>query len=283
MSNTSFASCFVAPPPDNNQDLVIYAGGDTRSNPPILEKSFKAILNDLKKSHYSSPTLFLHVGDWIDNGNKEQNWYQEFFAVDFPGIPLFLSQIPILGVRGNHDGNTELFKKYYPYNYASKEGIYYSQKFGPVEIIAIDQYVPLSEDSEQYRWLEKTLAQSKQKFKIAFFHAPLWSAGGHINEKEILQAQNDLHPLFIKYGVKLVLSGHNHYYSRSLVEGIHYLTVGTMGAPLMEPKKAFNQQKYFKGFHFCKISYFGGLWSNKIKIEIKDLDGKLIEEFSFSL
>ena len=47
--------------------------------------------------------------------------------------------------------------------------------------------------------------------------------------------QNDLQPLFVQYGVSLVLSGHNHYYARASMNGVTHLTVGGGGAPLFAP------------------------------------------------
>ena len=39
----------------------------------------------------------------------------------------------------------------------------------------------------------------------------------------------------LQYGAKIVLGGHNHYYSRGLVSGIHHLTSGGGGAGLVTP------------------------------------------------
>jgi 3',5'-cyclic AMP phosphodiesterase CpdA len=80
-------------------------------------------------------------------------------------------------------------------------------------------------DQKQLDWLEKELAASGSDWKIAFFHHPLYSSGGRHGSDAALRDQ--LEPLFLKYSVDVVLSGHDHFYERIKPQkGIYYWVVG---------------------------------------------------------
>jgi 3',5'-cyclic AMP phosphodiesterase CpdA len=81
-------------------------------------------------------------------------------------------------------------------------------------------------DKDQLEWLDKELAGSKEDWKIAFFHHPLYSSGEtHGSSSELRKV---LEPVFLKYGVSLVLSGHEHFYERIKPQhGIPYFIVGS--------------------------------------------------------
>ena len=65
---------------------------------------------------------------------------------------------------------------------------------------------------EQARWMEPLLATNPNKWTIASLHPPLFSMGRTRDERE---TRNAFLSLFDKYGVDLVLAGHDHVYSRS--------------------------------------------------------------------
>src|SRR4029453_5706499 len=80
-------------------------------------------------------------------------------------------------------------------------------------------------DKTQLEWLEKQLAASGSDWKIAFFHHPLYSSGGRHGSD--LQLREQLEPLFLKYGVDIVLAGHEHFYERIKPQkGIYYFISG---------------------------------------------------------
>jgi calcineurin-like phosphoesterase family protein len=83
-------------------------------------------------------------------------------------------------------------------------------------------------DDGQIVWLEKALKSSNEAWKIAYFHHPLYSdAGRHGGEVEL---RVRLEPLFIKYHVNVVYSGHDHIYERIKPQnGIQYFVSGAGG------------------------------------------------------
>jgi 3',5'-cyclic AMP phosphodiesterase CpdA len=82
-----------------------------------------------------------------------------------------------------------------------------------------------SMDKEQFEWLEKELANSRSKWKIVYLHHPIYSSGGRHGSDLLLRKV--LEPLFVKYGVSVVLAGHDHFYERiKPQQGIHHFVVG---------------------------------------------------------
>ncbi len=99
--------------------------------------------------------------------------------------------------------------------------------------------------SVQYQWLEKQLADAQQKSRFTFvqFHHAPYSVGPHGFPAGASQGQDTqsgqpvrvLSPLFEKYGVDVVFSGHDEMYEHSIVNGIHYYDVGMGGDGLRKP------------------------------------------------
>jgi 3',5'-cyclic AMP phosphodiesterase CpdA len=83
-------------------------------------------------------------------------------------------------------------------------------------------------DAPQLRWFETALQQAREPWKIAYFHHPLYgNAGRHGSAVDIRVL---LEPLLVKYGVRVVFSGHDHIYERLKPQnGIHYFVAGSGG------------------------------------------------------
>lgn len=93
---------------------------------------------------------------------------------------------------------------------------------------------------EQYAWLEKTLAQSKAKWKFLFIHHAVGgNAGDDVNTRYArgggraahIGEQAKVHALMQKYGVEVFFYAHDHVFTDMDVDGIHYICTGSVGAP----------------------------------------------------
>jgi 3',5'-cyclic AMP phosphodiesterase CpdA len=105
--------------------------------------------------------------------------------------------------------------------------LYYSLKAPNenVRFFMLDSTYPVP---EQIDWLEKELKASKEDWKIAVFHHPLYSSGGRHGSD--LKLRETLEPLFIKYNVSVVFTGHDHFYERIKPQhGIVHFVCGSGG------------------------------------------------------
>jgi hypothetical protein len=83
-------------------------------------------------------------------------------------------------------------------------------------------------DRVQLAWLEDTLKAAVEPWKIVYFHHPLYSNGDRHGSNIELRVQ--LEPMFVTYGVDVVMSGHDHIYERIKPQkGITYFIIGASG------------------------------------------------------
>src|SRR4029078_3801720 len=82
-------------------------------------------------------------------------------------------KVKFYGALGNHDAREQRFYKLF-----NMDGnLYYSSKAPneSVRFFMLDSTYPVP---DQIAWLEKELAGSKENWKIAVFHHPIYSSGG---------------------------------------------------------------------------------------------------------
>jgi predicted phosphodiesterase len=159
------------------------------------------------------------LGDNIYGGSSPKDFEKKF---EVPYKPLLDAGVKFYASLGNHDNPNERFYKLFNMNGAN----YYTFKKGNVRFFVLDSNYM---DSKQLAWLEKQLQDAGNKdWKICYFHHPLYSSGKtHGSSTEL---RSLIEPMFIKYGVDAVFSGHDHVYERiHPQEGIYYFTEGSSG------------------------------------------------------
>jgi predicted phosphodiesterase len=159
------------------------------------------------------------LGDNIYGGSKSKDFEQKFAV---PYKPLLDAGIKFYACLGNHDNPNERLYKSFNMDGAS----YYTYKKGNVRFFVLDSNYM---DPKQLAWIESQLKSAGDSdWKICYFHHPLYSSGRfHGPATDLRQV---LEPLFIKYGVNVVFSGHEHVYERVHPQhGIYYFTEGSSG------------------------------------------------------
>jgi hypothetical protein len=135
--------------------------------------------------------------------------------------PLLDAGVKFYASLGNHDDPEQ--RLYKPFNMNGER--YYSFKpslLGGVRFFAIDSNYM---DQKQVDWLVKDLSASGSDWKIAYFHHPLYSSGGRHGSDIVLREK--LEPIFVKHGVNVVFTGHEHFYERTKPQkGITYFVSG---------------------------------------------------------
>jgi len=262
---------FRSAPDPNDGQLKFMAYGDTRTF-PYFHNNVAEEMVDTYIADGEYQTLVLHVGDLIEDGDSESDWDDEFFATGYSEIQTLLTNVPMQACMGNHERSGALFMKYLPYPFESDR--YWSFDYGPAHFTVIDQYVPYGAGSAQLAWIENDLATTDKPWKFVFFHEPGWASGGHANDGTI---QDYIHPLCIEYGVHMVFAGHNHYYSRAVVDNIHHITTGGGGGPLFPPLPFWPYIVSSKmAYHFCRIS----IDNNALTFEGVQTNGDTFDQFS---
>jgi predicted phosphodiesterase len=268
-------SSFRTAPAANATSVKLFAYGDTRTNVGD-HSTICAGMNSVIAGDPAFQTLLLHSGDWVES-DSESNWTNEYFNRSYPAQLQMEASMPIMGCLGNHETTgtgVTIFDKYWPYTYAGSH--YYSFDYGPVHIAVVDhETTSYAAGSAQITWLANDLATSTKKWKIVMFHEPGWCAGGSHPNNATVQAA--IQPLCEQYGVQIVFAGHNHYYSRAVVNGVHHVTTGAGGAPFYSASPGLpNIVTYTtNALEFCKVSIDG----NSLTCQAVKPDGTVIDQF----
>jgi DNA repair exonuclease SbcCD nuclease subunit len=170
--------------------------------------------------HQKFPFDFvIMLGDNIYGGHSASDLKKKF---EDPYQPLLQAGVKFYASLGNHDDPaTEM--SYKPFNMNGKR--YYDFRSGNAHFFALDSdYM----DPDQLTWLQQNLSADDSSWKLVFFHHPLYDdAKFHGADPDL---RSELEPIFIKTGVNVVLSGHEHVYERIKPQhGIYYFVLGNSG------------------------------------------------------
>jgi 3',5'-cyclic AMP phosphodiesterase CpdA len=159
----------------------------------------------------------LMLGDNLYGGKTPADYRSKF---EKPYKALLDNGVKFYASLGNHDDPNERYYK--PFNMDGQR--YYTFRKGDAQFFALDSTYM---DAGQIDWLDRELSKSKATWKFAYFHHPLYSNAMHGSD---LDLRARLEPLFQKYGVEVVLSGHEHVYERIAPQkGINYFVLGSSG------------------------------------------------------
>ncbi len=172
-------------------------------------------------SHFPEADFMLFVGDLVSRSNEE--YWREFF---YAGSWIY-GMMPSIATPGNHEydkpeNQPRTFSKHWKQIYtfptngpAEKfhQRTYYFDYQG-VRFISVDSPA-IGESSEDgaiiMNWLDQTLASNPTQWSVVFTHYPVYSCSqGRDNEKY----RDAMKAILEKFGVDLVLQGHDHTYCR---------------------------------------------------------------------
>ncbi len=205
------------PLPNHDGALKFLAFGDFGTGEPT-QYQLAAQMAALR-SRFAYDLVIL-LGDNIYGGGRPQDFQTKF---EKPYKPLLDAGVKFRASLGNHDAREQV--KYAPFGMGDQ--LYYSFKAPrqPVRFFVLESTYA---DPKQIAWIEQELKGSTDEWKIAYFHHPLYSsARGHGSTTAL---RNALAPLFIRYNVSVVFSGHDHVYERIKPQnGIVYFVAGSAG------------------------------------------------------
>ena len=228
----------------------------------------KDVAERIAAVHRQYPFEFtLMMGDNLYGGEGASDYRRKF---EEPYKPLLDAGVKFYAALGNHDDPTQRFYKAFNMNGER----YYSFKSpkGGVRFFALDSNYM---SREQLDWLEKELAASGSDWKIAFFHHPIYSSGEKHGSNETLREQ--VEPLFTKYGVDAVFTGHEHFYERIKPQkGITYFISGS-AAKLrrgnLEDDSKLTARGYDQGYTFMIVEIAG----DELYFQVIEAAGKTVD------
>lgn len=184
----------------------------------------------------------LMMGDNLYGGESAKD-----FEVKFSDVykQLLDDKVKFYAALGNHD--LPIQANYVNFNMNGKD--YYRIKKGNVAFYALNSNYM---DQKQVKWLEDELAKDTSDWKICFFHHPPYSsAGKHGSDKQLREV---VEPIFVKYGVNMVLTGHDHVYERIKPQkGIYYFVSGAGGklrSGDLKDRSVLTEKGYDRDMHF---------------------------------
>ncbi len=189
------------------------------------QKQIRSHWSRLLRTAYSSAPharFFMHGGDLIDRQGRDWNWGEWHEAAGWLN-----AVIPSLAVPGNHEyehgvGRTikQLSAFWQPQFQFPQNGppgledTTYWLDYQGVRFIALNSNERIE---EQTVWLEKVLEDNPHQWTIVMHHHPLYSVS--VNSDNNAHLRKAWQPLYDKYGVDLVLQGHDHCYGRTNLRG----------------------------------------------------------------
>ena len=252
--------------------------GDSRSNAGAHRQVVERLRGEV-------PDFLLGTGDMVNEGHSERDW-QQFFDIERD----LLRDNVFYPSLGNHDrqgrGRTaDNYRKYFslPENSPNPER-YYAFTYGNARLLVLDSNAYSFALTDQTAWIEEQLQAARLDPDIVHIfvsmHHPPYSVSLHGGQSELREAWT---PLFEKYRVAAVFSGHDHVYSRAERNGVRYFVSGGGGAPLYPRKKRpadidVRANRYFERVnHFVKVHVFGEM----IEVTAVRADGTIIETVSW--
>jgi hypothetical protein len=266
----------TAPAPAAPFTFVVY--GDSRDSTGAHQRVVDRIRGEV-------PDFLLGTGDMVTEGEREADW-QLFFDTERD----LLRDNVLYPSLGNHDrqgrGRTaDVYRRYFslPENSPDPER-YYAFTYGSARFLVLDSNAHSFALTDQTEWIEQQLQAARLdpslRHLFVSMHHPPYSVSLHGGQGELREAWT---PLFEKYQVAAVFSGHDHVYSRAEAGGVHYFVSGGGGAPLY-PRKARASRldvaatQYFERVnHYLRVHVFGDL----IEVAAVRADGTIIETISW--
>jgi predicted phosphodiesterase len=191
---TQIANAQTVPPPDFNFAAVGDWGCTSNTN------------NTVNNIVGKNPELVLALGDYSYNTTSDDCWFKIVKPIEDK------MKITI----GNHDhrGIGQLYRYLNPFSLTEQ---YYSFNYKNIHFLALSTEVPFLVNSTQYNFVKNDLSKAASNpnidWIVVYYHRQMYTIPS--THSAIALLRSTYHPLFEKYGVDLVLQGHNHNYQRT--------------------------------------------------------------------
>ena len=213
--------------------------GATDSRNDLTERMLAQIADPASRFDY-----FFSLGDNVEFGFRPEQWKKAQAAF----APM-VSVVPSTFVAGNHDALFTGLGRYLAYGYPVgaelENGTRLWRRFdvGKVHFIVIDvEWSAETLTKEQAAWLETELKSiPTEDWTIVMNHGFYYGSGSVVRGWKWYDNKETIHrvtPLFEKYGVDLVFSGHAHQMELLQKDGVTYVINGAFGG-IPDPDRSY--------------------------------------------
>jgi predicted phosphodiesterase len=261
---------------DQNGNQITFAViGDTGTG----DEAQSAVARQMVSRREKTPFEFvLMLGDNIYETGDPKYIKPRF---EEPYKDLLAAGVKFYAVLGNHDiiKGTAFQTNYANFNMGGRR--YYNFTKGGTGDSSLLEFFALDSNlmkEEQLAWLEEKLKASKAQWKVAFCHHSIYSSSKM--HRPYLKLRNQLEPLYLKFGVKVVFAGHGHAYERVKPQkGVYYFTEGASGEIKRKSLDRTNPlfaagEDQINSFLVVQVT------GDEIKIEAIGADGRLIDSIT---
>lgn len=228
---SSFSFVFVGDPQIGSSNEEKAKTPEDIQKPTFLTAQSEAVRNDTFNWNYTlerayaktgnTASFILSSGDQIQT-NAEKVKDGTVSEMEYAGYlsPDIMKSVPVATTVGNHDADNANYT--YHFNTANLSdlgdngyvgGDYYFTYGDALFIILNTQDTNVSEHKQ---FIEQTVAANPDcKWRIVTLHQDIYGSAEHSNEPEITNLRYSLVPIFEENDVDIVLTGHDHAYSRT--------------------------------------------------------------------
>lgn len=200
----------------NTQSWSLVSVGDTQlGSKAWLQKVFGRAFKGAPRA-----SAIVQLGDMVEDPRRDNDWGSVLEA-----FGRRLSRINLFYTPGNHEQcllkrcsapSKTAYRAHFEFANNGVRGQtqdWYYSDINNVRIVSLNSFGPLT---TQRAFLDKALSTSKKTWNIVMFHAPVFSGAKDRSNSAMRKAWL---PTLEKYDVDLVLSGHDHVYSRGHLNG----------------------------------------------------------------
>jgi len=271
---------FTIPEPDTNELHFAIAsdahfGAGTARTDLTLE-----MLDNIALPANNYQAMFF-LGDLVEFGFADAQWKEAL-----PSMSTVSSRIPTVYAAGNHDtlfGGFNRFQDYLsPGIPEDRDGsrLWSRIDFGNIHFLVLDmEWSTEAFTREQEQWLEEELsAIPRSDWAIVMNHGYYFASGRLINgwnwyeNPETIAAVT---PIFEKYGVDMVFSGHLHQMESLEHSGVNYFICGAFGGyPEPEPTYTSSSSIWYGGGGYGFID--ASIHENTAEIIFRDAENNIL-------
>ena len=228
---SDFSFIFVGDPQIGSSNSAKYDSPEDMQTPEFLTAQSEAVRNDSFNWNYTLNRAFAKTGNSanfiLSAGDQIQTNYEDaedtrISEIEYAGYlsPDVMKSVPVATTVGNHDADNPNYT--YHFNIANMSdlgdngyvgGDYYFTYGDALFMILNTQDTNVSEHKQ---FIEETVAANQDcKWRIVTLHQDIYGSAEHSNEPEITNLRYSLVPIFEENDVDIVLTGHDHAYSRT--------------------------------------------------------------------